>query len=165
MNVDVEVIPISEREQSVLRHLIDLYAYDFSELLHLDVEDDGRFAFPAVTPYWTDPWRHPFFIRVAGKLAGFALVHERSALSGADGIRDMAEFFVLRRYRRQGVGEHAARAIFARFPGPWEVRQRPANVAAVTFWRRVIDRYTAGRFRDVLWADHAWQGPVQQFTA
>jgi predicted acetyltransferase len=161
----VDVTPVAPAEQPVLRHLIDLYAYDFSDLLDLDVEDDGRFRFPELAPYWTDPWRHPFFFRVAGKLAGFALVHDHSRLTGTDGVHDMAEFFVLRRYRRQGVGELAARELFGRFPGPWEVRERPANVGAIAFWRRVIDRYTGGQFRDATWADGAWQGPVQLFTS
>jgi predicted acetyltransferase len=76
----------------------------------------------------------------------------------------MAEFFILRRYRRQGVGARAARAVFDRFPGAWQVRQRPENAAAIAFWRRVIDRHTAGRFREVLWNDERWQGPVQFFT-
>jgi predicted acetyltransferase len=164
MSAGVHVIPISEREQSVLRRLIDFYVYDFSELMGLDVEADGRFAFPDVAPYWTDPWRHPFFIRVDGKLAGFALVHERSRLTGVDGIHDMAEFFVLRKHRRRGVGELAAREIFGRFPGPWELRERAANVGAITFWRHVIDRYTRGQFREVIWADDVWRGPVQLFT-
>jgi predicted acetyltransferase len=33
----------------------------------------------------------------------------------------MAEFFVLPKYRRGGVGTDAARAVFARFPGEWHV--------------------------------------------
>jgi predicted acetyltransferase len=77
----------------------------------------------------------------------------------------MAEFFVLRRYRRQGVGERAARAAFGRFPGPWEVRERAGNDAAIAFWRRVIHRHTAGRFQEVTWAGDLWQGPVQSFVA
>jgi predicted acetyltransferase len=165
MSDELSVVPIAEREQPVLRHLIDFYVYDFSELMGLDVEEDGRFKFPELDSYWTDPWRHPFFIRVGGKLGGFVLVHDRSRLTGADGIHDMAEFFVLRKYRRQGVGERAAREIFGRFPGPWEVRERSANAVAIAFWRQVIDRYKGASFREVPWADDAWQGPVQMFTA
>jgi predicted acetyltransferase len=164
MSVEVKVIPISERERPVLRRLIDLYVYDFSEFMGLDVEEDGRFAFHELSPYWTDPWRHPFFARVNGKLAGFVLVHDRSRLSGADGVHDMAEFFILRKYRRQGLGEQVAREIFDRFPGAWEIRQQPSNAGALAFWRRVIDRYTRGQFREVVWNDQAWQGPVQFFN-
>ena len=165
MSVQVHIVPVAQSEQTVLRHLIELYVYDFSELIGLDVDEQGRFAFPDLAPWWTDRGRHPFFLRVQGKLAGFALVQARSALSGAEGVYDMAEFFVLRKYRRRGVGEQAAHALFARFPGAWELRQRPANVAATAFWRQVIDRYTGGKFQDLVWADATWQGPVQLFRS
>jgi predicted acetyltransferase len=164
MSLEVRVVPASAQEQPVLRRLMSLYVYDFSELMGLDVEEDGAFALPELSPYWRDPWRHPFLLRVDDKLAGFALVHQRSRLTGAEGIHDMAEFFVLRKYRRRGVGEQAARELFGRFPGRWEVRERPANVNAIAFWRRVIDRYTGGAFRELVWADDAWQGPVQLFA-
>jgi predicted acetyltransferase len=162
---EVQISLIEKREQPVLRQLIDLYAYDFSELIGLDVGEDGRFEYHDLAPYWTDAWRHPFFVRVEGKLAGFVLVHDRSRLSGADGIHDMAEFFILRKYRRRGLGARAAGQIFDRFPGPWEIRARSTNPAAVTFWRRVVDRYTGGRSREVSWDDTVWQGPVQLFTS
>lgn len=160
---DVQVLPIVASEGEVLRHLVDLYAYDFSTSMGLDVEENGRFAFGDLSPYWTEPLRHPFFVRSHGKLAGFALVHERSRLSGTEGIRDMAEFFILRKHRRRGVGEMAARAIFDRFSGSWEIRQRSSNVDATKFWRRIIERYTNGAFREVTWNDGTWQGPVQFF--
>jgi predicted acetyltransferase len=50
----------------------------------------------------------------------------------------MAEFFVLRKYRRQGLGRDAAQTIFRRLPGPWTVRQQLTNPAATAFWRRAI---------------------------
>ena len=36
---------------------------------------------------------------------------------------DVAEFFVLRRYRRSGVGRSAAFLIWKHFPGTWTVRR------------------------------------------
>ena len=162
--VDVQVSPVTQADHLVLRHLFDLYAYDFSEFLDLDVGDDGRFTYQDLAPYWIDSWRHPFFIRAAGKLAGFVLIHDRSRLTGAGDVHDVAEFFVLRKYRRQGVGRRAAMHVFQRFPGAWEIRQHPANVAATAFWRRVVDLYTGGQFREVVWDTQSWQGPVQMFT-
>jgi predicted acetyltransferase len=162
---EVQVVPVLASEQAILRHLIDLYAYDFSPLLGLDVGDDGRFAFRELAPFWTDEWRHAFFVRVGDKLAGFALVEDRSRLDGRAGVHDMAEFFILRKYRRQGVGAHAARLIFQHFPGRWEVRQRAENADATAFWRRVIDSHTGGKFEDALWNDAVWQGPVQTFQS
>ena len=51
---------------------------------------------------------------------------------------DMAEFFVMRKYRRHGVGRQAALEIFRRFPGPWQVRQQRFNPEATAFWHKSI---------------------------
>ena len=137
---------------------MQLYAYDLSELLGLDLGDDGRYR----TPDCSDG--NLFFVRVAGKLAGFALVKRRSRLTGEEGVNDMAEFFVLRRYRRQKIGERVATWLFDRFAGRWEVRQKTANQPATAFWRRVISDYTKGQFEELLVDDERWRGPVQRFT-
>ncbi|HEY7371080.1 MAG TPA: GNAT family N-acetyltransferase [Polyangia bacterium] len=161
----ISLSPVTEAERPALDSLMQLYIYDWSELRPLDVGGDGRFHGYPLDAYWQDDWRHPLLLRVDGRLAGFALVTARSHLTGAPGVFDMAEFFVMRRYRRQGVGLAAASAAFDRFRGPWEIRQRDENAAATAFWRRVADRYTGGRYRDVRWNDGAWVGPVQMFSS
>jgi predicted acetyltransferase len=50
----------------------------------------------------------------------------------------MAEFFVMRKYRRLGIGRKAALALLTQFPGPWQVRQQLTNPTATAFWRTVI---------------------------
>jgi hypothetical protein len=40
-------------ELAVLRHLIDLHTYDFSEFMDLDVGEDGPFSNHNLAPYWT----------------------------------------------------------------------------------------------------------------
>src|SRR3954464_13541478 len=124
MNVEVSDVTYGDKE--VLRRLIEFYDYDFSEILGWDVNEHGTFGYRYFDQYWTDPDRLPLFIRVDGRLAGFALV-------AAGEPHDMAEFFIMRKYRRTGIGTEAARAIFERFPGPWQVRQEEANVGAIDF--------------------------------
>ena len=69
---------------------------------------------------------------------------------------DLAEFFVMRKYRRHGVGTFLARELFSRFPGAWQVRQMASNSAATAFWRRAIPvDFEQERLAD---------GPVQRFT-
>ena len=92
-------------------------------------------------------------------------MHQKSHLSGADDVWDMAEFFVLRRHRRAGVGMRAAHILFETHAGAWEVRQRAANAAATSFWRRAIAAFTAGRFTEELVDDERWKGPVQRLTS
>jgi predicted acetyltransferase len=163
MNVQITVAGPGDHAR--LAALFELYVYDFSELLGLDVGEDGRFRLPALDGYRTDPRRHAFLIRVDERLAGFALVVEGSRLTGDEAVRDVAEFFVMRRYRRHGVGEQAARWLFDRFRGAWEVRQKAENKAATAFWRRAIGRYTGERFEEVEWDDARWRGPVQRFES
>lgn len=156
--------PASSNERVLLQNLAQLYAYDFSEVLEMHVDDDGRFADIDLTPYWVDDWRHPFLLRVGDKLAGFALISERSKITGTSGVFDMTEFFVLRRFRRQGVGRAAAFAAFDRFDGPWEVRQRVENPDATAFWRRAIDEYTRGSYEETRWHRPQWSEIVQRFS-
>ncbi|MGE0326018.1 MAG: GNAT family N-acetyltransferase [Polyangiaceae bacterium] len=148
----------------LLEQLMQLYCYDWSELVGLDVAEDGRYAGVGLDPYWRDDTHHPFVLRVDGHPAGFALVQSQSRLTGEVGVYDMAEFFVLRRYRRQGVGYAAACAVFDTFRGPWEVRQRSENVDATRFWRTIIDRYTSGAYTEVRHDEPGWSGVVQRFS-
>ena len=110
--------------------------------------------------FWRDPRRRSFLLRVDGTLAGFAIIREGAHFAG-EGTREISEFFVLRRYRRRGVGEEVARAIFDAFPGRWEVAQTARNVDAQAFWRRVLGRYTQNRCTEEARPDG--QGVLQRF--
>jgi predicted acetyltransferase len=158
------VTPARADEEPVLRNLTQLYAYDFAEILGFDIPDTGRFPDAIVDNCFAGAGRHPFLVRVDDRLAGFAIVDTRSRLTGDEGVHDVAEFFVARRHRGRGVGAAAARALFDRFGGRWEVREKPENTGAIAFWRRVIDRYTGGRYTETLHDGPRWRGPVQSFT-
>ncbi len=160
----VEIVPASADDHLTIENLFQLYAYDWSEVLGLDVGEDGRFRQGHLEGYWTDAACHPFLFRVDGCPGGFALVCARSRLSGVVGVFDMAEFFVMRRYRRQGIGRQVACALFNRFKGSWEIRQRAEHAAATTFWRDVISRHTGGQYQERTWDDANWRGPVQTFS-
>jgi predicted acetyltransferase len=169
--MDIVLVEASPSAESLLERLMQLYVYDFSELMPLEVDELGRFA--AATPLatcWQEPWRHAYLMRTAtadgdGHIAGFTILDERSRLTGDPDVADVAEFFVLRRYRRQGVGLAAAAAAFALFPRRWEVRQTVANMGATAFWRRAVSAYTCGAYHETFVADARWHGPVQTFDA
>ena len=136
-------------DKPVLRNLLELYQHDFSVFDDIDVGDDGLYNYRYLDNYWTESDRHPLLFRIDGKWAGFALVR-------AGAPHDMAEFFVIRKYRRRGVGTVLAREVFARFPGEWQVRQMASNPAATAFWTRAIPVDFAQETLD--------HGPVQRFT-
>ena len=77
----------------------------------------------------------------------------------------MDQFFVLKKYRRQRVGQFLAHSVFAALLGRWEVGQLPGNVAAQAFWREVIGKYTSGRFKEHEVRAGRWQGVIQVFES
>jgi predicted acetyltransferase len=61
------------------------------------------------------------------------------------------------------VGAEAARQVFDRFSGRWQVAQIPENSAAMLFWRKGIECYTGGKYNEVVADSQRWQGPVHCF--
>jgi predicted acetyltransferase len=145
----VEVIPASRDQSPILANLLELYAHDFSEFYGVELGADGRFGYASLPLYWRVPGRHPFLIRIDGKLAGFVLVKRGSEISDNEKVWDMAEFFVVRAYRRRGVGTQIASEVWRRFPGAWEVRVLRANVAAISFWARAIAAFAGEAIQSV----------------
>jgi predicted acetyltransferase len=161
--MDIQVTSAGPEGRTPLLALFELYVYDFSEMLGFDVDEQGRFPRPDLDLYWSDRRRSAFLIRADGKLAGFALVQEGSRISGDAAVRDMDQFFVMRKYRRHRVGETAAAWVFDKLRGAWEVREKAENLAGIKFWRQIIARYTKGEFKEVVYDDERWRGPVQSF--
>lgn len=140
--------------------MLELYQYELSDIWHQDLDAQGRYGY--------DLSRHKlaerFFAHVAvegTQYVGFALVAP-AAVTRSEGWW-MEQFFVLKHYRRFGVGRKLAQHVFLSHPGLWEVGQMPANAAARDFWRSVIDTVTAGQFSELEVTDGWWQGFVQQF--
>ena len=149
----VEVVPAANADRTTLCNLLQLYLHDFSEVLQRAPDRDGTFSYPHLDAYWQDDWRKPFLITADGQLAGLALVRTKSVVTGATDIADMAEFFVVRGLRRQGVGRAAARLLFARFHGTWEIRVIDHYAAAQAFWLSVITDAAQGVPERVSWVN------------
>lgn len=100
--------------------------------------------------WFADDSSHPLIILKNDKPAGFALVG-RPPRNQRDQIDfRMAEFFVTLKSRRLGIGRDAARLIFSRFAGTWEIVEFLYNKPAVTFWRSILTEYTGGKYRETL---------------
>jgi predicted acetyltransferase len=139
--VDAEIIHALPEHQSILANMLELYAHDFSEFIDLRLGADGRFGYKHLSSYWKESNRYPFLIMANGDLAGFVFVRKGSEISDDADVWDMAEFFVVRGFRRIGVGMKVAHEIWKKFPGKWEVRVMDRNHKAKDFWRRAIAEF------------------------
>ena len=120
--MEVQIEPVCIGQKSVLRQMMELYLYDFSEFSHADIKENGYFGYAYLDAYWQEAGRFPFFIRADGRLAGFILVRSCSEHNALRDPHNIAEFFVLKKYRRHGIGREAA-------------------------WQKVIAQYTGGEYR------------------
>jgi len=165
ISMNILVTPATVSERPVLRQLMELYQYDFSEFDGSDIGPLGLYDYPYLDHYWVEPERLPFLVRVNGCLAGLVLVARYNYLTGLKDTWVMAEFFIMRKYRRQGIGEQVARIIFDQFPGDWQVGQITENTSAIIFWRKVISRYTHNNFQEQILNNDKWRGPIHTFTS
>ncbi len=161
----IEVIAAIQEQEPILANLLELYIHDFSEILNASPGPDGRFSYPRLPLYWSDPRRHPFLVKIDGHWAGFALVKRGSEISGKEDLWDIAEFFVLRGCRRQGIGTQIAHEVWRRLPGPWEVRVMESNIPARDFWARAIAAFVGKSIHPVrIEKDGEWS-EVFSFTS
>jgi predicted acetyltransferase len=144
-SVRVEIVRATPEQEPLLANLLELYAHDFSEFSEMEIGEDGRFGYTHLPLYWKEPQRHPFLIRGDGKLAGFVLVQKGAQAFDNKENWDVAEFFILRGYRRRGVGVKAAHAVWRTFPGKWEVRVMEENAGAKRFWQRAVNEFAGER--------------------
>lgn len=110
------------------------------------MDEHGVYPFERyVHAYFELPGRYAYFARVDGTLAGFALVDTDFAVH-KDFDHSMGEFFVMHKYRRNGVGRVMATTVFEQHKGNWEVGFHPKNTTSEKFWLRTVGDYTNGRY-------------------
>jgi predicted acetyltransferase len=156
----VTIASATPEDAALLGNLLQLYIHDLSAAFLIEASPDGRFGYPKLPLYWSEPdKRFPFLIRAGGTTVGFAFVTRGSPASSDPDVWDVAEFFVLRRHRRSGCGRLAAALLFDRFPGRWLVRVSEGNRGALPFWEAVISGYTHGQFTQSTreGSPHAWR--------
>lgn len=138
----LELIAGDPREHAALfDNLLNLYFYDFSEILGYDINARGTYT---TGPYvWGEPGEIVYLLYVDELPAGFAIIGPGSQIDMRPDVWDMHEFFVIRRHRRSGMGTWLAKEVWRRHPGTWDVRVVKPNTGALVFWRNVIDEVAA----------------------
>lgn len=149
ISMNLNLLKASKEHTTVLQHLMQFYIYDFSIYTNHDVGQNGLFApYPDLESYLDGREgnnKFPYVIKMGETYIGFVLVkfnetENRSYFS-------IAEFFILRKYRRKGAGKAIALQIFTLYKGWWEIYQMDSNKVAQLFWTKVIEEFTNGNFK------------------
>ncbi len=159
--MSVELQSVSLEEKILLKRMLELYLYDLSGFESTDLNEQGEFGYSYLDHYWTESERHPLFVKADGKTVGFILLNRFGYSEKID--YSVAEFFILKKYRKSGAGRAAARAAFEKFHGFWEIRTHENNDVAKKFWRRTIEEYTNGEYSELPYGLKDWSGPIWTF--
>ncbi len=144
MNFDI--VSVRKEQKEILRNLLEKYDYEFSQWTKEDVNELGLFGYDYFDCYWTKTNRFAYFIYVEGKIAGFVMVNDYPEDESRETDFTIAEFCILYKYRKQGIGKQVAFQIFDLHKGKWQLKCHPHNIPSVCFWNKVIAEYTKGDF-------------------
>ena len=138
---NIEIIAASLEKKPIIAQLYELYTYEMTDLADFDINDNGYYGYKELPLYWNDSNKHPYLVWVNKKLAGFVLVQKGSPIDANPDVWDIAEFFIMRKFRKQGIGRFVAQYIWSQFDGSWQVRVWDNNKVAHAFWAAAIEKY------------------------
>jgi [ribosomal protein S5]-alanine N-acetyltransferase len=146
----IKLIPAALENYPNIQNLARFYVYDISEFMgqteDWEMPENGLYECMDLKKYWEDEDSFPFVVRYENELAGFAIIDKKGSDPKVD--FNMAQFFIVRKFKNKGIGRSIAEQCFKKFPGEWEVRVIPGNEGAYRFWRSTIKKYCDGNFSE-----------------
>jgi aminoglycoside 6'-N-acetyltransferase I len=156
--MNVATILSTANDAYIVKNLYPLYLHDLSEFSGEKPNQHGILEPNAVatlaeqgevqTIWWQKPdVLFPFIIQADDRIAGFAFVARPPYVpEKIDHV--LQEFFLLRSFRRTGIGRRAAFEIFNRFPGRWQLEVLAKNFPAQAFWRKILRQCSENPFEE-----------------
>jgi len=142
----LEVVIVKKEEKQILMNLIEKYEYDFSKYTLADINNLGLFGYDYLDHYFVEENRFAYFVKVDGFLAGFVMINDYPEVKTEKTDYCISEFFILSKYRRQGIGKKVVFEVLNKHRGRWMLKRHPKNIDSVLFWDNVISDYTKGNF-------------------
>lgn len=141
----INLIKVTKEQEQTLHNIMQFYIYEFSSYIPaIKLEENGAFLPFSLEEYWTTNDHYAFLIKDDSELAGFALI--------TSGTKEQPhyinEFFIMKKFSGKGYGGAAAKSLFDMFPGKWKITQIPNNYPAQAFWRKVVNQFTNGLYKE-----------------
>jgi predicted acetyltransferase len=149
MKIDILIAAFEKKH--VLRNMLELYFYDLSEFDdesdRLELNDAGLYGYRYLDYYWNEEGRYPYLLMADQNLAGFSLIRttELNPLTF-----EVAEFFIMKKYRKSGAGSALISKIFELHKGNWIINTSAKNLPAQQFWRKTIKNTSSKDYKEYL---------------
>lgn len=161
MNVTVETA--APDTLPIVKNMFTAYFYAMSQY------DDGLIINASGLPHWAafglpGPTTHEecvamnwwirdrceaLIIRVDGVPAGFAFICAEKSHIPPEIDFELLDFYIVPKYRRQGVGKQAAQRIFDGRRGKWQLFELEQNLPALAFWHGFLKEYTGDAYENL----------------
>src|SRR5215510_1263759 len=145
--MEIKIIPVLIEEKEILRNLLEKYNYDTSEEDGDDVNELGLCGYKYLDHYWTETDRYAYFTKIQDKLAGFVMIDKYLYFNEIKSDYCISEFFVLRKYRKMGIGKYVIKYIVNKYKGEWQIGYNPKNNIGKIFWNKVVKEITNGNYK------------------
>lgn len=140
MNYRLKRVQLDEKQ--ILRNMLELYFYDMSEFDdesdRLELNAFGLYGYKYLDHYWTEEGRAAYFAYADDKLAGFVMIRPIEIESST---YEIAEFFVLKKYSKCGIGKYMMSQVFDKYKGHWIISTPVTNSVARIFWTKIANQY------------------------
>jgi ribosomal-protein-alanine N-acetyltransferase len=147
---EIKIISATIEDYPVIQNMGRFYVYDMSEYIGKEkgweIPEDGLYECIDFKKYWEGENNFPFLIRYGNEIAGFVIVDKKGSSPEID--FNMAQFYILRKFKNKGIGCYVAHQCFNKFRGVWEVMVIPGNEGAYRFWRSTIKKYAHNDFTE-----------------
>lgn len=139
VSITIEKIHISQKQH--LRNLMSLYLHEISEYNRLNVLDNELiYEFDVMDLYFSKDGLDPFYILKDLKVIGFMLIQSSVSAQSESVDYVIHSMFIMKKYRRQGIGIQSIKSLFEKYPGRYSVSQLVSNQPAVLFWKDVYKK-------------------------
>ena len=160
--MNINTVLATNETSNIIKNLYPLYLHDLSE--HYEdlpneygIYEDEPIKTLAQQYEVQNIWFEnpnilfPYIITVDDKPAGFILI-ATTPYSPKTTDYYVNEFFLLRPYRGKDIGEIAAKQVFDKFTGRWEVytNHLPKNLIGQKFWLKTVGSYTNNNYYEAV---------------
>ncbi|SMF78942.1 Predicted acetyltransferase [Paenibacillus uliginis N3/975] len=139
----MQITKVEQSGKDILKQLMTLFLHDLSEF-NSDLEinqSNGLFEFDVLEWFFEKEGLTPYFIKAEDKVIGFILLQSGPFSNQEYADYVLNSFFILKKYRRKGLGREACKEFFNQYPGRYAISQILTNTPAIHFWKSIYKSF------------------------
>ncbi|MDQ0359345.1 GNAT family N-acetyltransferase [Breznakia pachnodae] len=142
----IQLVKVASKNKSLLFNLMQLYLYDLSVYFNFKTNNNGIYEYDHFEDYFTDTNYISYFIYNDNELIGFVLLNDYSPITNKhENIINVSEFFILKLYRKQGLGEITFQTLLDMHKGVWTIKPAAFSKEANAFWKTIINKHIGSK--------------------